>query len=347
MASAVAWRRVERRTSRGRRYATYERLMPRIPDQLLNSVVYLFKDEAHALSGEGAGGTGFLIDYPGALGRQTYVVTNLHVVGEGCTTLRINTGDGGVEALPILSGWEDDGDGDDVSVSPIDFELPFKWAIKPLPWESFCPTPERMEELNVGVGDDVFMLGRFSGHSGRQQNQPLARFGNLAMMDGERVEDGRGMLVDAYLVEMRSLPGFSGSPVFLTMGAGSYRGVYGTDQQAKMMPFYSETIALLGIDTGHKRVKTYVLDAAGKEVEQPVRVILENSGVAIVAPCYKINDILEGDALVKQREKAAGDAVDDPARGVSDIAPDDDGDEFKRFEDLTRKLVNTPKQQPG
>ena len=114
-----------------------------------------------------------------------------------------------------------------------------------------------------------------------------------------------------------------------------------------MMPFYSETIALLGIDTGHKRVKTYVLDAAGKEVEQPVRVILENSGVAIVAPCYKINDILEGDALVKQREKAAGDAVDDPERGVSDIAPDDDGDEFKRFEDLTRKLVNTPKQQPG
>ncbi len=279
--------------------------MPRIPDQLLNSVVYLFQDEKHALSGDGAGGTGFLIDYVDGEGKlSSYVVSNIHVVGNGCTTLRINTKGGGVEALEIPnSDWVDHPDADDVSVAPIYLEELSEWAVEPLPWGFFCPTPERMDELNIGVGDDVFMLGRFSGHSGRQQNQPLARFGSLAMMDDEKVEDGREMLVDAYLVEMRSLPGFSGSPVFLSIGAGSYRGAYGTDKQAKMMPFYSETIALLGIDTGHKSLVATVRDKTGKEVE-PARSVQQNSGVAIVAPYYKINDILEGDDLVKQREKA-------------------------------------------
>jgi hypothetical protein len=141
--------------------------MPRIPDQLLNSVVYLFQDEPHARDGRGAGGTGFLVDYGTEHFLHTYVVTNIHVVGNGCTTLRINTEDGGV-ATPAVprEAWVDHPDADDVSVALIDFELPSEWAVTPLPWENFCPTSERMEELNIGVGDDVFMLGRFSGHSG-------------------------------------------------------------------------------------------------------------------------------------------------------------------------------------
>jgi hypothetical protein len=149
----------------------------------------------------------------------------------------------------------------------------------------------------VGVGDDIVMLGRFSGHSGRDFNRPLARFGNIAMMDDEPVKDGRGFLVSAYLVEMRSLPGFSGSPVFLCLGAGSYRGVYGAEKQAKMMPFYSETIGLLGIDTGHKPITNAVLDGAtGKPVE-PREDVQQNSGVAIVTPYYKIREVLECDEL--------------------------------------------------
>jgi hypothetical protein len=164
-------------------------------------------------------------------------------------------------------------------------------------------------------------------------------------MDGEKVRDGRGMMVDAYLAEMRSLPGFSGSPVFLCIGAGSYRGASGAEVQPKMMPFYTETIGLLGIDTGHKNVKSPVVDKAGKRVE-PVRFIEQNSGVAIVAPYYKINDVLEGDELMREREAASEDAFSDPERGKSDVAPDDAG-EFERFEDLTRKLVNTPKPGRG
>jgi len=270
------------------------------------------------------------------------VVSNSHVVFSGCTTLRINKRDGGVDTATIpAEAWEKHDDGDDVAIAPMG-ELPLEWSIAALQWEDMFPTPERLAELNVGLGDDVFMLGRFVGHTGQQQNQPLARFGSLAMMDGERVKDGRGFLVDAYLADMRSLPGFSGSPVFIAIGAGSYRGVSGSEKEATMMPFYSETIGLLGIDTGHKMIEHRVLDCERRKVE-PAQYVKQNSGIAIVAPYYKINDVLQGPKLMKKRAKAEAMELADPERGVSDIAPDDD--EFERFEDFTRKLVNIPKKE--
>jgi hypothetical protein len=288
--------------------------MPRIPDQLLNSVIYLFRNEEDAQAGRGAGGTGFLVELESEAGwLHHYVVSNIHVVRNGCTTLRINTEDGGVSHVEIPeSAWVDHPDGDDISVGPIDDDIPSDWTVTPLDWENLCPTPERMEELNVGIGDEVVMLGRFSGHSGRQQNQPLARFGSLAMMDDEKVRDGRGMLIDAFLVEMRSIPGFSGSPVFITIGAGSWRGVYG-EAGAQMMPFFSETTGLLGIDTGHKPITNTVLDKTTGQAAEPPMVVEQNSGVAIVSPYYKIRELLEGEELVEQRQRADAEAAaDDP-----------------------------------
>jgi len=338
------WRRVEA-TAGVLAYAYWERVMPRIPDVLLESVVYLFADESGARSGHGAGGTGFLVDYPGQGGtRHTYVVSNIHVVRNGCTTLRVNAKRGQAKAVTIpAEAWLDHEEGDDVCAAPIELNRKI-WAVTALPWEDFCPTEERMAELNIGVGDDVLMIGRFVGHTGKQRNEPLARFGNIARMDeGERVKDGRGMLVEAFLVEMRSLPGYSGSPVFVVIGAGSYRGVYGTEKGAQMMPFYSETIGLLGIDTGHKPITNSVLEKTSRKPVEPPQVVQQNSGVAIVAPYYKIADVLE-EGFVEQRKTATEDAVTDPERGVSDVDSSEE-DEFERFEDLTRKLVNTPKRE--
>lgn len=260
--------------------------MPRIPDELLNSVVYLFQSKEQALEGRGNGGTGFLVDFLSKASglRHRYIVSNHHVVLNGCTTLRINIGNDSAEAINIPeSDWFVHPNGDDVAVAV----TPSGLRVSPLRWESFCLTTERSQELNVGIGDDVCMLGRFVGHTGRQRNQPLARFGSIAMMPGERVEDGRGLLVDAYLVEMRSLPGFSGSPVFVYIGPGSYRG------NKTMMPFFSEAIGLLGIDTGHKRVSSPVLQRSTGKAVEPAQLVEQNSGVAIIAPYYKIQEALE------------------------------------------------------
>jgi hypothetical protein len=255
----------------------------------------------------------------------------------------VNKRRGGVETLLIPeSAWLDHEDGDDVCAAPVELK-PNRWSVTALPWEDFCPTEERMDDLNVGVGDDVLMIGRFTGHSGRQQNAPLARFGNIAMMDDELVQDGRGMLVDAYLVEMRSIPGFSGSPVFVVIGAGSYRGVVGNEQAASMMPFYSETVGLLGIDTGHKPITLPVLESDTGRPAEPRQIVQQNSGVAIVAPYYKI-DYLLGEQFMEQRKKATKEALKDPERGTLDVAADES--EFERFEDLARQLATTPKQKP-
>jgi len=257
--------------------------MPRIPDVLLNSVVYVFRDEAGAAAGRGPGGTGFLVDD----GQDLFVVSNIHVVGNGCRSLRINTDGDLADVFEIPEGdWTFHPDGDDVAVATMPDDSPTRWAVDAIRLEDFAPTPERMAELNVGVGDDVVMLGRFSSHTGRQRNQPLARFGNIAMMPGEPVRDGRGMLVEAYLVEMRSIPGFSGSPVFLYLGPANYRG------NDKMLPFYSETIGLLGIDTGHKPISHPVLDGSTREPVAPRQTVDQNSGIAIIAPTSKIQETL-------------------------------------------------------
>ena len=339
--NVVKWRAVERQTPRGRRYVTYEKVMPRIRDALLKSVVYLFKDEHSALSGEGEGGTGFLVRYLEDGLEYLYVVTNAHVVHKGGSTLRLNAAGGDIEAVEIPSeSWVDHPDSDDISIAPIKFEIPAEWQVSGLFWDSVCPTAFRMQELDIGVGDDVFMLGRFIGHSGRQQNQPLARFGSLAMMDGERVKDGRDLLVDAYLVEMHSLPGFSGSPVFVSVPPGSLRGA------KKVIPLHENPIALLGIDTGHKRVSHPVLDEATGEPSQPRQLVKQNSGVAIVAPYYKIRELIEGDALMGQRKERSKAVRDDPEAATLDTAENNpEEDEFDHFEDLTGKLLKVPKKE--
>jgi hypothetical protein len=324
--------------------------MPRIPDQLFQSVVYLYPSEAAAVTGEDAGGTGFFVESPSSVSGLTfrYVVSNVHVVFSGNTTLRINKTGGGVETLVLPeASWVQHPDGDDVAVAPV-ASMPPDWRVMALGLPDFYPTPERMEELNVGVGDDVFMLGRFFAHSGRQRNEPLARFGNIAMMPGEKVLDGRQLLVDAFLVEMHSLPGFSGSPVFIAIGAGSYRGVYGADKQARMMPFYTETIGLLGIDTGHKQMSHKVIDRTTREpVDEDWRV-QQNSAVAIVAPYNKIGDVMSSEELVEQREYTDKEWLDEHEHGPAARDSGEERDEWGRSDflgDLRRLTGPEPSRQ--
>lgn len=254
--------------------------MPRIPDSLLQSVGFLYPSTDAAVNGERAGGTAFLVQMPIAGGVSTLVVTNIHVAAGGCNSLRLSSRDSGFQVLEVAD-WVFHPDGDDVAVAKI--ELPDDRTESALVWADVAASRPRLDELNAGVGDEVLMIGRFIAHDGRVRNAPLARFGNIAMMPGEPVVDGRGMKVEAFLVEMRSLSGFSGSPVFVYMGPGTYRG------DGRMMPFYTETIGLIGIDTGHKVVELAVRDSTGKASELTVA---QNSGVAIVAPIWKVGEAL-------------------------------------------------------
>jgi hypothetical protein len=67
---------------------------------------------------------------------------------------------------------------------------------------------------NIGLGDEVFVTGIFGHFVGNGRNHPIVRTGNIAMMPTEPIPTTRGMM-DAYLIESRSLGGISGSPVFV------------------------------------------------------------------------------------------------------------------------------------
>lgn len=264
--------------------------MPRIPDELQRSVVYIYPNAEAARDGHGAGGTGFFVQRQrtGASKPAQYLVTNIHVAQAKNRTLRINTLSGGVDFHEIKgSDWVNHPNGDDIAAIALAVEP--HWATSALDWSALAVTQARMIELNMGVGDEAFMLGRFVSLETVQLNQPLARFGNVAMMPGVPVKDGRGIEVEAFLVEMRSLSGFSGSPVFVYMGPGTYRG------NGTMVPFYSETIGLMGIDTGHKATLGEVRkknDDASTGLEVPL-----NTGISIVAPVWKIQELLDCDAF--------------------------------------------------
>lgn len=264
--------------------------MPRIPDELQSSIVFIYPNIIAAQDGRSAGGTGFFVEREDAkTGLKTqYLITNTHVAQFENRAIKFCSTNGTCYFHEIKADeWVGHPNGDDISA--VVFPLLKDWNVTPLDLSALGVTQPRMAELNMGVGDEVFMLGRFISHSSMQLNQPLARFGNVAMMPGQTVKDGRGLDVEAFLVEMRSLSGFSGSPVFVYMGPGTYRG------NGSMMPFYSETIGLMGIDTGHK-VTHAKIESSSDELHNKLSVPL-NTGISIVAPMWSIDELLDSIAL--------------------------------------------------
>jgi hypothetical protein len=260
--------------------------LPRIPDQLLGSVAFVFPDEASASAGRSAGGTGFVVEYKasGAVAPKRLLVTNTHVAQGRPRTVRLSDLSGNARLHNVQAiEWHSHPNGDDISVAVLPAGLAA--SVAALEWSALAVTSPRMTELNMGVGDEVIMLGRFLSRETVQISQPLARFGNIAMMPGDPLRDGRGLDVEAFLVEMRSQSGFSGSPAFVYMGPGTYRG------NGTMMPFYSETIGLMGIDTGHKAIVAPV-QRRGEGAETDFVVPL-NTGISMVAPAWRIAELLD------------------------------------------------------
>jgi hypothetical protein len=97
-------------SSRGNPYKLWVPAMPRISDEFLECVVYLYPDRGSAEVGQRAGGSGFIAG--AALGvfegiRQEdwaapIIVTNSHVVRNENTAVRINTTDGGIEIFETV-----------------------------------------------------------------------------------------------------------------------------------------------------------------------------------------------------------------------------------------------------
>jgi hypothetical protein len=151
-------------------------------------------------------------------------------------------------------------------------------------------TPEYIEKHRVGLGDEVFFVGLFTGHAGSAHNEPIARFGNISMMPREPVEirnaDKSPLLVPAYLVEARSWGGQSGSPAFVWLSSTRNPGYINLQAIDPSKPLPLDAVPrLLGLVCGHFELKR---DVGFMEETGNLESIRMNAGVAIVIPAPSI-----------------------------------------------------------
>ena len=102
--------------------------MPRIADEILESVFYLYPSFQAAEAGEHAGGCGFFVLVPFDRGPKNhlYMVTNKHVIDRGGLTARINTEP--TKAVPFDTDdrkWFRHPQGDDLAILLVDFPMQF------------------------------------------------------------------------------------------------------------------------------------------------------------------------------------------------------------------------------
>ncbi|WP_420967308.1 hypothetical protein [Bradyrhizobium sp. B120] len=88
--------------------------------------------------------------------------------------------------------------GDDLSVCLVSFD-PKIYKFHFIPKAKFL-TREIIDGLNDGPGAEVFVVGRFVSHEGKQQNRPTAGFGFIGEMPFEPVVQDDGFKQESFLV---------------------------------------------------------------------------------------------------------------------------------------------------
>jgi hypothetical protein len=164
---------------------------------------------------------------------------------------------------------------------------------------------DAIREANLGVGDEVFIAGLFTMVRETILQHPIVRIGNLAMMPGERIPFG-GKLIDAYLVESRSIGGLSGSPVFV-------RATVQVDAGLKFKPGFalnavnSPTPNIEGIErlflSGVGRIYFLGSMIGHWEAQTPTLSETVNMGVSLVVPAHKILEIIRQPELIEMADK--------------------------------------------
>ncbi len=241
--------------------------------------------------------------------RWSYLVTAEHVIARSMSLghdlwLRVNGRDGEPTAIKIdPSSWyfhpKSAEAATDVAVCPISFDRDAE--ISPVPIygpRSVAATRAIIDGVRIGVGDEVVVAGLFRSHYGRQRNVPIIRVGNVAMLDGDPIKTKNGSYLDAYLIEVRSIGGLSGSPAFVHLPA--VRTVDGKTDLFGRKSF--KQIYLLGLMHGHFDVEDLNLDVVLDDAQGATSGI--HSGIGVVIPVDKIIDTVMQSRLAQARMEA-------------------------------------------
>jgi len=323
-------------------------LPPAVAPSFDSSTVYLYPTIAAADRGVMAGGSGFVVGIPFD-GREDvwhlYVVTNRHVVEDAKSrVIRVNTTAHRSVAIPSDLGEWTCAANDDIAVLP--FTPPADWLPGLISVDMFLDETCEIGGWPLFPGDEAIFFGRFVNHEGHQRNKPVVRFGNISMLPDAsalvRVGDINQL---AFLVECRSLGGFSGSPAFVQL---SDRRWMGTDPRwagaAKQRgPIPTRVPKFLGVDCAHLPFWSPVCKEKEPKTKIPEMWSETNSGMAVVIPAWRLLSLINQEKLVEERkrdESAAAKRGTASAAAVPDaLAPDDVPFTKDDFEQALKKVA--------
>lgn len=281
-----------------------------------NGSIYLYPSVGAADAGRGYGGSGFMVSVPSSTKQNTihlYAVTNRHVLTNGNHVIRFNTKAGASSVATRPDEWTV-AVHDDLAVLPID--PPAGWEPGYIGVDLFLTADCKIAGFPIFPGDHVMFFGRFVSHEGQQRNNPVVRYGNISMLpdDDEPIALGHTSQV-AFLVECRSLGGFSGSPAIITLAdarlGGDKKGFIPTNE-----------LRFLGVDCGHLPFWSAISSHRGPGAQLPGMWAETNSGMAVVIPAWRLRALLDDPELLRRR--ADEDTM--PAESIWQARTETDGD---------------------
>jgi hypothetical protein len=288
----------------------------RVPDPILASAVFLCVKKDGVMT---PAGTGFVLEvdsaWPDATWHHRYLVTARHCIENakryGALYLRVNPlGEGDPVLIKLPSAWEYHRDEtNDVAVLP--YPGPPIHEVMLIERDALA-TWDVVAEKSIGIGEDLLVVGLFARHHGETRNHPIVRTGSIAAMPYEQIRDPHsGLGFHAYLAEVRSIGGLSGSPVWAVLFPSRMlikpQGAVSTNE----LRFY-----LLGLIRGHwEKEEEWLSDFGETETESL------NTGIAMVTPIQIALDIIDGsEELARDRKRRDKELATRDTRQVPDSA---------------------------
>jgi len=168
--------------------------------------------------------------------------------------------------------------------------------------EGLIADQTRWAEENIGVGDVCYAVGLFRLLAGRDRILPFVHTGNIGLLPGDekipsqswRPTGPRTLHIEGYLVEMTSIRGLSGSPVFARPTFG-LRGCELNDGREASALLANEQIYLIGLwQSAWDGDPDDTLRHEAGDFKVPV-------GIGVVTPIEQVVAILNSPAVVAER----------------------------------------------
>ena len=333
--------------------------MPRLSPIFEQSVFFLYGTDPNTGKRKGPTGTGVLVSLEPESAKASwydthfYAVTCQHVAPRGSSIVQINTQDGKSQFIATdADDWQWLPGQDDLAAIDLTERLDrSNDTISFIPARLFV-TKEFITETELEIGEDGFMLGLFADTPGKRRNLVAARFGDLSLLaDADTpIKQGNDSRRPSHIFDIRSRPGFSGSPVFIyrtptgdLRDSVEYRPpprvreafeviAHDPEDDRRWGLFIAEQaknqfIRLLGIHTAqyHDTVTAYKIKKTQAESDAVVRdgdrLRIPNS-MAVVAPAseiLKLLDLLTFQQQRQQRERHDQEEKEQDERGRAEI----------------------------